>query len=87
MTLMTAATGSCMIATCPMLASSAAWVVASRFIWLKAAGTVITVPTVGSSRNSGGRYPNSSRRISALHCSGVSSSPLEAKEKRMVVPR
>ena len=44
MTLITAATGSCISATLPRPAISAAAMVASFCIWLKAAGTVITVP-------------------------------------------
>ena len=70
-TLIAAATGSCIRATRPMLANSAACIVAFFCIWLKAAGTVITVPISGSFRTSSGRYPNNTRRISAEHSSGV----------------
>ena len=54
-TLITAATGSCIKATRPIPAIFAAWRVASFFIWLKAAGTVITAAVWGSVRTSSGR--------------------------------
>src|SRR3546814_2397370 len=44
MTLITAATGSCIKATRPSPAASAAAIVESFCIWLNAAGTVMTVP-------------------------------------------
>ncbi|MNL59237.1 hypothetical protein D3C87_1829450 [compost metagenome] len=71
MTLMTAATGSCINATHPRPAVSAAAIVASFCIWLNAAGTVMTVPISPSPRISSGRYPKSARNISAEHSSGV----------------
>ena len=52
-TLITAATGSCISATLPMPAISAACSVASFCIWLNAAGTVITVPCTCSRTSSG----------------------------------
>ena len=69
---MIAATGSCISATFPIPANFAACKVASFFIWLNAAGTVITVAVSGSFLISSGRYPNKTLRISALHSSGVS---------------
>ena len=52
-TLITAATGSCISATRPISALAAS--VASFCIWLNAAGTVITVPVSPLARTSSGR--------------------------------
>lgn len=75
-----------MRATLPSPAISAAAIVASFCIWLKAAGTVITVPVSEALRISSGRYPNSTRKISAEHSSGVIVRSAPGRRTGVLVP-